>query len=200
MGAYPEVLEQLIEALGYLPGIGRRSAERIALYILEAPVDKAKNLVQFITEAKEKIKPCTVCNNFSTEDTCPICNNLQRDTSVVCVVEYPKDVMALEKTASYRGIYYVLLGSIAPLEGRGPETIDLRKLINRIQDGQIKEVIIATDSDNEGETTAVFLKDILRKYGIKVSRIGIGLPLGSQIEFADSATLSKALEERKTLT
>lgn len=200
MSVYPEALEQLIEALGYLPGIGRRSAERIALYILEAPQDKVKNLSQFISQAKENIKPCSICNNFSTDELCPICKNAQREKSIVCIVEYPKDVLALEKAAVHKGVYFVLLGSIAPLEGRGPETIDLRKLINRIKKGEIKEVIIATDSDSEGEATAVFLRDILSKYNIKVSRIGIGLPLGSQIEFTDSATLGKALEERKSLT
>ena len=200
MGVYPEVLEKLIEALGFLPGIGRRSAERIAFYLLEAPLDKVKNLSHYISQVKENIKPCNICNNFSTEELCPICKNVQRDKSVVCIVEYPKDVLALEKAAVYKGVYFVLLGSIAPLEGRGPESIDLRKLVNRIQNDQIKEVIIATDSDSEGEATAVFLRDILSKFNIKISRIGIGLPLGSQIEFADSATLGKALEERKSLT
>ena len=200
MGIYPQALEQLIEALGRLPGIGRRSAERIALHILEAPPDKAKDLSRFISQAKENVKPCALCNNFSTDELCPVCKNGQRDKSIVCIVEYPKDVLALEKAAVYKGVYFVLLGSIAPLEGRGPETIDLRKLINRIKSGEVKEVIIATDSDSEGEATAVFLRDILSKYAIAVSRIGIGLPLGSQIEFADSATLGKALEERKSLT
>jgi len=193
-------LERLIEALSFLPGIGRRSAERIALYILEAHPDKVKNLPSLISQVREKIKPCNICNNFSTDDVCSVCRNPQRDKSLVCIVEYPKDVLALEKTAVYKGVYYVLLGSISPLEGRGPGSIDLGRLINRINRGEIKEVIIATDSDADGEATAVFLKDILSKFNIKVSRIGIGLPIGSQIEYTDSATLGKALQERKSLT
>lgn len=200
MGVYPDILEDLIEALSRLPGIGKRSAERIAFYILEAPVDRVKNLSHLISKAKDKIKPCGICNNFSTEEVCSICKNTRRDKSLVCIVEYPKDVLALEKAAVFKGVYYVLLGSIAPLEGRGTESLDLRKLINRINKGQIKEVIIATDSDAEGETTAVFLKDILSKHNIKISRIGIGLPIGAQIEYTDSATLGKALNERKSLT
>ena len=200
MGGYPEILEQLIEALSYLPGIGRRSAERIALYILEAAPDRVKNLSGLIVQAREQIKPCSICNNFSSDELCPICNNAQRDKSTVCIVEYPKDVLALEKAAVFKGVYYVLLGPISPLEGRGPETIDVGRLINRINKGEVKEAIIATDSDSDGEATAVFLKNILSKFPIKVSRIGIGLPIGSQIEYTDSATLGKALQERKSLT
>ncbi len=197
MSAYPEVLEHLIEALSFLPGIGRRSAERIALHILESSPDKVKMLSSLIAEAKEKIKPCRVCSNFSTDGLCPICGSSKRDKSLVCIVEYPKDVLAFEKTGRFHGVYYVLLGAIAPLEGKGTDSLDLGKLINRIKSGEVKEVIIATDSDSEGETTAVFLKEILSKFEVKVSRIGIGLPLGAQIEYTDSATLGKALQERK---
>lgn len=200
MGSYPQVLEQLIEALSFLPGIGRRSAERIALYILEANPQKVKSLSSLITSVKDSIKPCGLCNNFSTEEICPICKNPQRDKSLVCIVEYPKDVLALEKTAAFKGVYFVLLGPIAPLEGRGTESIDLGKLVNRINKGEVKEVVIATDSDSEGESTATFLKDILSKFNIKICRIGIGLPLGAQIEYVDAATLGKALQERKILT
>ena len=200
MGTYPEVLEQLIEALSLLPGIGRRSAERIALYVLEGNIDKVKNLASLILDAREKIKPCPACNNFSSDATCTICNNQQRDKSLVCIVEYPKDVLAIEKSSVFKGVYYVLLGSISPLAGRGADTIDLGRLINRINKGEVKEVIIATDSDSEGETTALFLKEVLSKHNVHISRIGIGLPIGSQIEYTDSATLGKALQERKPLT
>ncbi|RKY34883.1 MAG: recombination protein RecR [Candidatus Duberdicusella sinuisediminis] len=199
MSSYPQILEDLIASLSYLPGIGRRSAERIALYILEADLDKVKKLSELILGVREKIKPCSVCHNFSTGELCSICKNPSRDKSLVCVVEYPKDVLALEKAGVFKGVYYVLLGSISPIEGRGPESIDLSRLINRINKGEVKEVIIATDSDAEGEATAVFLRDVLSKFNIRLSRIGIGLPLGSQIEYADSATLGKALQERKFL-
>jgi len=199
MSAYPEVLEHLIEALSFLPGIGRRSAERIALYILESSPDKVKMLSSLIAEAKEKIKPCRICNNFSTGGLCPVCSSSKRDNSLVCIVEYPKDVLAFEKTGQFHGVYYVLLGAIVPLEGKGTDSLDLGKLINRIKSGEIKEIVIATDSDSEGETTAVFLKEVLSKFEVKISRIGIGLPLGAQIEYTDSATLGKALQERKLL-
>ena len=198
MGAYPEILEQLVDALTHLPGIGRRSAERIALHILEASPDRVGELSTLISQVKDKIKPCSVCHNFSSQELCSICSNPRRDKSLVCIVEYPKDVLALEKTG-FKGVYYVLLGSVAPLEGRGPESIDLGKLVNRIKAGEVKEVIIATDSDSEGEATALFLKGIFSKFDIVVSRIGIGLPIGSQIEYTDSATLGKAIQERKSL-
>ncbi len=197
MGAYPEILEQLINELSFLPGIGRRSAERIALYLLETPAERVKVLSEILSSIRDKIKPCKICNNFSTEDLCPVCANSKRDKSIVCIVEYPKDVIALEKSGIYRGVYYVLLGSIAPLEGRQIDSINIQPLINRIEKGEIQEVIIATDSDSEGEATAVFLKESFSRFNVKVSRIGIGLPIGSQIEFTDSATLGKALEDRR---
>ncbi len=197
MGSYPKILEQLIESLGQLPGIGRRSAERIALYLLEAPQEKVKTLSGLMSDIKDKIKPCKICNNFSTEEVCSICNNSKRDKSIVCVVEYPKDVMALEKTSAFNGIYYVLLGSVSPLEGRGPETIDLGKLIKRISENKVSEVVIATDSDSEGQATAIFLKQSLHKFKVKVSRLSIGLPIGSQIEYTDAATLGKSIQERR---
>lgn len=199
MATYPSILEDLIESLSFLPGIGRRSAERIALYILESPLEKTKKLSNLILQVREKIKPCPICHNFSTEGICSICSNPSRDKSLVCIVEYPKDVLALEKTGVYKGVYYVLLGSISPIEGRGPDSIDLGKLINRVNKKEVKEIIIATDSDAEGEATAVFLKEALSKFEVKISRIGLGLPLGSQIEYTDSATLAKALQERKSL-
>ena len=199
MGAYPEILEQLITELSFLPGIGRRSAERLALYLLEAPVERIKILAEILSSIREKVKPCKICNNFSAEDICSVCANSKRNRSIVCIVEYPKDLMALEKAGVYKGVYYVLLGSIAPLEGRSHDSINIQPLINRLEKGDIDEIIIATDSDSEGETTAVFLKESFSRFNVKVSRIGIGLPIGSQIEFTDSATLGKALEDRRPL-
>ena len=196
---YPEILQKLIDELSGLPGIGRRSAERIALYLLDGAADKTGRLGDLILQIQDQIKPCNICNNFSTDENCSVCTDLSRDSSLVCIVEYPKDVIALEKTGVYRGIYYVLLGSIAPLEGKGPDSLNLSKLIKRIKEGKVKEVIIATDSDSEGQATAMFLKKALSGYNIKISRIGIGIPLGAQIEFADVATLGKAMQERRDI-
>ena len=198
--SYPKILEDLIDALSLLPGIGRRSAERIALYFLEERKEKVGFLADLIRRVKEEIKPCRICNNFSTDDICAICKDEKRDRSLVCVVEYPKDIMAIEKTGAYRGLYYVLLGSISPLKGKGVDALDIENLRQRAQKGELKEVIIATDSDAEGEITATFIRDSLKQYNLKISRIGIGIPLGSQIEYADSATLEKALSGRISLT
>ena len=200
MSGYPKVLQDLIEALSFLPGIGRRSAERIALYILEEDKERVDALSHLIQSVKEQIKPCRLCNNFSTEDICSICQDGKRDRSLVCVVEYPKDIMAIEKTGAYRGLYYVLLGSISPLKGKGVDSLDIDNLRKRAEEGELKEVIIATDSDAEGEITATFIRDSLKRYNLKISRIGIGIPLGSQIEYADAATLEKALAGRVSLT
>jgi len=200
MSGYPKVLQDLIEALSFLPGIGRRSAERIALYILEEKKERVDMLVSLIQSVKDEIRPCRLCNNFSTEDICSICQDEKRDRSLVCVVEYPKDIMAIEKTGAYRGLYYVLLGAISPLKGKGVDSLDIDNLRKRAEEGELKEVIIATDSDAEGEITATFIRDSLKQYNLKISRIGIGIPLGSQIEYADSATLEKALAGRIPLT
>lgn len=199
MSVYPDVLQNLIDGLNALPGIGKRSAERIALYLLDAKPAVTKHLGSLISDIQEKITSCPVCNNFSETEECKVCSDSRRDKSTVCIVEYPKDVIALEKTGAYKGVYFVLLGSISPIDGRGPADIDLGKLIRRIQNQEVKEIIIATDADSEGEATALYLKNILVNYDVAVSRIGIGVPLGSQIEFADAATLAKSLSERRSV-
>ena len=199
MAIYPEALENLIIALNALPGIGKRSAERIALYLLDSKDNTALNLSNHIKEVKEKIISCPVCNNFAMDTLCGICSEGRRDKTQVCIVEYPKDVIALEKTGIFKGVYYVLLGSISPIDGRGPQSLDLSKLIKRVNDGEINEIIIATDADQEGESTALFIKNLLSQYDVNITRIGIGVPLGSQIEFTDPATLAKSFSERKTL-
>lgn len=199
MSVYPDVLQDLIDGLNALPGIGKRSAERIALYLLDAKPAVTKHLGNLIGDIQEKIISCPVCNNFSMTDECKVCRDSRRDRSLVCIVEYPKDVIALEKTSAYKGVYYVLLGSISPIDGRGPADIDLSKLIKRIQNNEVKEIIIATDADSEGEATAMYLKNVLSNYDVQLSRIGIGVPLGSQIEFADAATLAKSLSERRSV-
>jgi recombination protein RecR len=199
MNSFPESLEDLIVRLSKLPGVGRRSAERIAFYILKMGAPEGKILAQRILEVHKDIKPCSLCNNFSTKEVCTICSNPRRDPEVVCVVEEPKDILAIEKTSQYKGRYYVLLGAISPLEGVGPQDLSIRKLMNRVERGEIKEVIISTDADNEGELTAQFLIEKLSPYKVKIYRIGIGIPLGTQIEYIDSGTLGRAFLERKPL-
>ena len=200
MNSFPKELEELIKNLSEFPGIGRRSAERIAFHILKMERNKVEKLSQLIIKVHKHIKPCKICNNFSTQEICPICSDPKRNKEIVCIVEEPKDILAIEKTSHYKGVYYALLGSISPLEGIGPENLNIRKLINRLEKGEIKEVIISTDSDTEGELTAQFLIEKISPYKVKIYRIGIGIPLGTQIEYIDSATLKRAFIEKKPLT
>jgi len=200
MSSFPKVLEDLIERLSKFPGIGRRSAERLSFYILKMHTKNVEDLATNITEASKLIKPCKLCNNFSTNQVCSICANPKRDKELICIVEEPKDILAIEKTSKYNGLYYCLLGAISPLEGMGPEDLNIGKLVNRLEKGEIKEVIISTDPDNDGELTAQFLIEKISKYRVKIYRIGIGIPLGTQIEYIDSSTLGKALLERKPVS
>lgn len=196
---YTESIEKLIESLIKLPGIGRRSAERVVNYILEASRDEVNALAAAITRVKESVRFCQECNNLSEEELCKICQDARRQKDIVCVVEKPSDVTALEKTGNFHGVYHVLLGAIAPLEGMGPSDLKTAGLIERIKQGTVKEVIIATDADTEGETTALYLTKLLKPLGISLSRIGLGLPVGSNLEYADASTLSKSLEARRML-
>jgi len=200
MCAFPRAFNELVHSLSFFPGIGKRSAERIAFYILKMKPERAKELATKIEDIHRFIKPCKNCNNFSSDDTCSICADTKRDSSIVCIVEEPKDILAIEKTSHYDGTYYVLLGAISPLEGIDGEDLNIQKLINRLEKGEIKEIIIATDPDNDGELTAQFLVEKLSIYKIKMYRIAIGIPLGTQIEYIDSATLGKALLERKPVS
>ena len=197
MNSFPKILENLIEKLMQFPGVGRRSAERMALYVLKMSPGDAKELAYYINEVRVHIKPCRLCNNFTSRDVCSICSNPKRDRETICIVQDPKDIAAIEKTAQYNGLYYCLLGSISPLEGAGPENLNIGKLISRLEKGGIKEVIISTGSDNDGELTAQFLIEKISKYKVKIYRIGIGIPLGTQIEYIDPSTLGKALLERR---
>jgi len=199
MSGYPDLAETLIEQLNKFPGIGRRSAERIVYYLLRSPGSEIKTLVNAIIRTKEGIRFCKICNNFAAGDICSICNDGKRDRGIICVVEEPKDVNAIEKAGGYRGLYHVLLGSIAPLEGRGPEDIKVKELIQRIKQNSIKEVIIATDSDTEGEMTALYLSRQIKPLGARISRIGIGLPMGSHLEYADPTTIARALSTRRPI-
>lgn len=199
MSTYTESIEKLIERLIKLPGIGRRSAERIIGYILNAPREEIKNLSEAIYRVKENVRLCSICNNLSEQDTCKICQDNRRQKDMVCIVEKPSDVSAIEKAGNFNGLYHVLLGSISPLEGKGPHDLKIDGLISRIKQNSIKEVIIATDADTEGETTALYLTKLIKSLGVKLSRIGMGLPMGSNLEYADSTTLSKALESRREI-
>ena len=197
--AYAKPLLRLLEALEKLPGVGPRSAERMAFYLLRTPREQARGLAQAITDVKDHLRFCEVCFNLSEDDRCVICRDASRDASMLCVVEEPKDVLAIEKTGSFRGLYHVLLGAIAPLDGIGPELLKIDELTARLTDGIIKEVIVATDADKDGETTAAYLSKLIRPTGLRLTRIASGIPVGSHLEYADQATLARALEGRREL-
>lgn len=199
MANYTESIEKLIDSLIRLPGIGRRSAERIVNHILGASKDEARALSESINKVKENVKFCRICNNLSEQELCRICDDSRRHKDVICIVEKPSDVTAIEKAGNFGGVYHVLLGSIAPLEGRGPSDLKIDGLLDRIRQSNIKEVIIATDADTEGETTAMYLTKVIKPLGVNVSRIGLGLPVGSNLEYADATTISKSLESRRTI-
>lgn len=192
-------IEKLIEQLMKLPGIGRRSAQRIVFHLLDASREEVVGLVEAISDVKSTVRFCSVCNNFSETEVCGICEGVKRDKSLVCVVESPKDVEQIERSATFHGVYHVLLGAISPLEGRGPHDLKVNGLIDRVKKGDIAEVVIATDSDTEGEATAIYLTKLLRPLGVRVMRIGIGLPVGSNLEYADPATLARAIECRREM-
>ena len=188
-------MEQFVK----LPGVGRRSAERMAFWILNHPREEAQELAESILKLKDGLRFCRLCNNLSDTEICLVCSDTNRDEATVCVVEDPKDVLAIERTGSYRGHYHVLLGTIAPAEGRGPEDLKIPQLLYRISANNIKEVVIATDADNEGEMTALYLTKQLKPTGVKISRIGLGIPVGSSLEFADMSTLSMSLKARREI-
>ncbi len=189
-------LEHLIEQFAKLPGIGKKTAYRLAYHVLQAPVDSARSLADAIIAVKEKIRFCSVCFNVTDDDPCPICRSSDRDTSLVCVVEEPHDVLAFERAGSFRGVYHVLGGVFSPLDGIGPDELKIGELVKRVKDDGINEVIIATNPTAEGETTAVYLAKILRPLGVSVSRIARGLPMGGDVEYADANTVLRALEGR----
>ena len=199
MANYTESIEKLIELLIKLPGIGRRSAERVIGYILDAPKEEIKLLSEKIVYVKENVRLCKKCHNLSEQELCRICHDSRRKNNIVCVVEKPNDVTAIEKAGYFDGVYHVLMGSISPLEGRGPDDLKIESLLKRIKEDNITEIIIATDADIEGETTALYLAKILKPLGIKLTRIGLGIPVGSNLEYADSATLAKAMQSRRDI-
>lgn len=194
---YAEPISRLIDELRRLPGIGHKSAQRIAFYLLRVPVDEARRLTSAIEEVKEKIRLCSVCNNFTDQEPCRYCANPARDHSIICVVEEPNNLVAIEKTREYRGLYHVLHGALSPIRGIGPEELKIKNLLERLRDGQVKEIILATNPNTEGEATANYLARLLKPLGLHVTRIAMGLPVGSDLEYADEVTMHKALVNRR---
>jgi len=193
-------MEKLISEFTRLPGIGQKSAERIVMHILKSPRENAVALSEAIVRLKDAIGFCKNCFNLSEGEVCHICGDPARDKTTVLVVESPKDILAIEKSGAYKGLYHVLLGAISPLDGVGPDDIKIKELMRRIKSDKIKEVILATDADTEGETTALYISQLLRNQGVKTTRIAYGLPVGSHLEYADQATLAKALEGRNQIS
>ncbi|MCX6374864.1 MAG: recombination mediator RecR [Armatimonadetes bacterium] len=196
---YPKPLAKLVGALEKLPGIGPKSAQRMAFYILKTSDEEARALTEAINEVKEKITQCKVCFNFADRDLCEICSSDKRDKTTICVVSEPRDVIAMEKTNEYRGVYHVLQGVISPMDGIGPEMLRIRELQQRITTDSISEVILATNPTIEGDTTAMYLAGILKPLGVKVTRIAHGMPVGGDLDYADQATLIRALEWRREI-
>lgn len=192
-------LAKLIEQFERMPGIGHKTAQRLAFYVLNMKKEDAEAFSRAIIDAHEKIKKCSRCCNLAESELCPICKNDKRDESVVCVVEDPRDVLAFERTHEFEGTYHVLHGVISPMNGVGPEDITVKELLSRIGDGKIQEVIMATNPTVEGEATAMYISRLLKPMGITVSRLAYGVPVGADLEYADEVTLSKALEGRRTL-
>ena len=192
-------LERLIEALRVLPGVGPRSAQRMAYHLLQHDRAGADQLAQALSNALETVRRCAKCNNFSEEEVCSLCRSPRRDASLLCVVETPADLAMVEQTLSYSGMYFVLMGRLSPLDGVGPRDIGLDRLQARIADGEVREVILATNFTNEGEATAHYIAEMLRARGLKVSRIARGVPLGGELEYVDAGTISQALLERREI-
>lgn len=195
----PPALEQLVEALRCLPGVGPKSALRMAYHLLQRDRPGANHLAASLNQALSVINHCSLCNNFSEQPICPLCTSKKRDATLLCVVEMPTDLMMLEQTQAYQGMYFVLMGRLSPLDGIGPKEIHLDKLIKRAQDGLIQEVVLATNYTVEGEATAHYVSELLKARGLKVSRIARGLPMGGEIEHVDSGTLAQAMMERRSV-
>lgn len=193
---YAPPLAKLIEEFEKMPGIGRKSASRLAFYVMSLSEDRVNSLATAITEAKQLIGLCSVCQNLSDTDPCAICSDVKRDNSIICVVESPKDVIAMEKTKEFSGLYHVLHGVISPIDGIGPDEIKIKELITRIASDGIKEIIMATNPSVEGEATAMYIAKLARPFGVKITRIARGIPVGGDLECTDEVTLARALEGR----
>jgi recombination protein RecR len=196
---YEGVVQDLIDELGRLPGVGPKSAQRIAFHLLAADPTDVRRLVHVLTEVKDKVRFCKTCGNVAEAEECRICRDPRRDRTVICVVEEPKDVVAIEKTREFRGRYHVLGGAISPIEGIGPEDLRVRELMTRLADGEVTELILATDPNLEGEATATYLARLVKPMDLRVTRLASGLPVGGDLEYADEVTLGRAFEGRRLL-
>ncbi|GAB4290867.1 MAG: recombination mediator RecR [Coriobacteriia bacterium] len=199
MPFYAAPIARLLEELERLPGIGPKSAQRLAFHILRADTEAATRLAEAVLEVKRSIHFCSTCFNFAENELCDICADPERDDSVVCVVEEPRDIVAIERTGEFRGRYHVLQGAISPIDGIGPEQLRIRELVDRLAPGVVTEIIVATDPDVEGETTALYLARLVKPLGVRVTRIASGLPVGGDLEYADEVTLGRALEARREM-
>jgi recombination protein RecR len=196
---YEGPVQDLIDELGRLPGVGPKSAQRIAFHLLAADPADVKRLAHVLTEVKDKVRFCKVCGNVAEAEECRICRDPRRDAAVICVVEEPKDVVAIERTREFKGRYHVLGGAISPIEGVGPDDLRIRELMQRLADGEITELILATDPNLEGEATATYLARLVKPMGLRVTRLASGLPVGGDLEYADEVTLGRAFEGRRLL-
>lgn len=196
---YTASFQKLIDVFRKMPGVGQKSAVRMAYHVLAMSDEEADSMVETIKQAKEKIGYCSVCQNTTEQNPCEICSNPKRDSSVICVVEQPKDVVALEKTREYYGTYHVLHGCISPMDGIGPEDIKIKELLNRVADETVTEIIMAISPSIEGEATTLYISKLLKPFGVKVTRIAYGIPVGGDLEYADQVTLAKAIEGRREI-
>lgn len=199
MSSYSPSIEKLIESFEKLPSIGHKTAIRLAFHMLDMSDEEITEFTNSIVNAKEKLKYCSTCFNISDSDPCPICSDSKRDSSTICVVEDVRDIMAMERTNEYKGVYHVLHGTISPMNGIGPDEIKIKELINRLRDNTVKEVIIATNPRVEGEATAVYLSKLIKAFNVKVTRIAHGIPVGGDLEYTDEITLMKAMEGRREI-
>ena len=196
---FPASLENLIDGFASLPGIGRKSAQRLAFYILSLPEGEAEAFARSVLEARERVHTCPVCQNLTEDELCPICSSPNRDRSVVCVVSEPRDVLSIERSREFKGLYHVLHGAISPMNRVGPDDLRIKELLTRVAGGEIREVIMDTNPDAEGDATAMYISRLLKPLEIRVTRLGFGVPVGSNLEYADDATLLRALEGRREM-
>ena len=196
---FPAALENLIDCFASLPGIGKKSAQRLAFHVLSLPDGEAEGFAQAILQARSSVHCCPVCQNLTDGELCAVCSSDKRDRSTICVVAEPRDVLSIERSREYNGVYHVLHGVLSPLSHMGPDDIRIKELVDRVAAGDVTEVIMATNPDTEGDTTALYISRLLRPFGVKVTRLAYGIPVGSNLEFADDATLLRALEGRREL-
>lgn len=199
MNYFPQSVIRLIEELSKLPGIGNKTAQRLAFHMLTTPVENSEALARAIVTARRNVKYCSVCCNLADSEECNICGNPKRNRALICVVQDPRDVAAMERTREFKGVYHVLHGAISPMEGIGPDEIRIKELLKRVAEGGIEEVILATNPNVEGEATAMYISRLLRPFGIKVTRIAHGIPVGGDLEYADEVTLIRAMEGRREI-